>query len=144
MAQRMKRENKIILILLIIFIGFFLSISLPIIIDKINVHSYRKNASLIKFGVDKTEVQHILGKPTSRFRKGSGLFDGKYFLFERVPLSPERWAYGSVFDFNDCFQKEFPYFFPLRIRLFGPDSDDISIEFDDNGKVTKVIIPDIK
>ena len=102
-------------------------------------HSFKKRALLLKAGDDKAEVKRILGNPTSTFAKGSGLR-----IFWLTPQTTERWAYGNVFDFKDCFHKEFPYFIPFRIRLFGPDNDDIAVEFDDNGKVRKVVIPESK
>ena len=54
----------------------------------------------------------------------------------------ENCACGKVFDWQDCFYSEFPYFFPFKFRLFGPDPDeDVKIEFDSSGRVELISLP---
>lgn len=113
--------------------------SLLPLFDSCRVSTLRTKAQTLKIGDSKDTVESILGQPDAAFTKGSGLLDGA--LFGLFPISPERWAYGSMFDWENAFRNEFPYFYPFRFRLFGPDSDDIAVTFDDNGKVSAVIIP---
>lgn len=107
--------------------------------DSFYVRSIRARAKSLQQAMTKEEVVRVLGSPTTRFAKGSGVFDGA--LFGLIPDSPEQWAYGSRFDWGNAFSKEPPYFFPFRFRLFAPDEDDVAIEFDVNGTVTRVRIP---
>jgi hypothetical protein len=55
---------------------------------------------------------------------------------------PPGFAYGKTMDWGNAFHSQFPYFCPFRIRLFGPDSDDVVIEFDDNWIVTGIKTPE--
>jgi hypothetical protein len=58
-----------------------------------------------------------------------------------IGVEVETWAYGNSFDWTNCFYSKFPYFFPIKFRLFFPDANDISIEFDSTGRVERVSIP---
>ena len=49
--------------------------------------------------------------------------------------STETWAYGGYLNWQQLFSE------PLRIRLFGPDADELAIRFDKAGRVTRVILP---
>jgi hypothetical protein len=96
-------------------------------------------ASRIKVGDSKATVTSILGEPDGTWRKGTGLLDGTWLF---PGSTPERWAYGRrLADLADWFDREPPFIIPIRVRLFGPDPDDVGIEFDDDGKVKSVTIP---
>ncbi len=84
----------------------------------------------IPIGATKQEVERVIGSPTQRYPKGSQFFDAiaKSSLLLRlfIPESLETWAYGGTF----------------RWRFLGPDEDDILLEFNDQGRVARVIIPE--
>jgi hypothetical protein len=119
------------------FVLFALS---PVVVDALHTRSARRRALLVHVGDSKEDVRRILGEPDGTFARGSGLFSGSIIAGFRA--SPESWYWGSMFDWGNCFQNEFPYFFPVRIRLFGPDSDDVAVSFDDKGKVVQVDVPE--
>jgi len=109
----------------------------PVAYDSVRVRFLRNKARELRVGDSKERVRAVLGEPNARFAKGSGLH-----IFGKPPYpEPERWAYGSEFEWKNCILKEFPYFWPIRLRLFDPGSDDVSVFFDDEGKVTGVRIP---
>ena len=139
----MSIRRKILIGVIGLFSLLLLLFCLWVMLDKIHVNSCRSQATKIKIGDDKATIVSILGKPDGIYEKGSGLFDGQSILvFWKFLDSPERWAYGSAFDWEHYIQNEFPYFFPFCLRLFGPDADDVAIEFSDMGIVTKVTIPE--
>ena len=108
----------------------------PIVWDYWQFRRAQSRAQTIGIGDSKATVEAVLGKPTAIFPKGSGVLDGPLFGF-----SPERWAYGSDFDWKNSFSTEFPFFLPFRCRIFGPDEEDVAIEFDDLGFVAQVSVP---
>jgi hypothetical protein len=89
----------------------------------------RRWAKDVTVGMSTDEVEDRLGKPDCVFPKG-----GRGLLWSR-PY--EQWAFGTRCETTDAF----PYVSPLHIRLWGPDSEDIVIEFDDSNRVRTVSIP---
>ncbi|MDB6027476.1 MAG: hypothetical protein JWM68_3699 [Verrucomicrobiales bacterium] len=95
--------------------------------------SFQSMAKSIKVGDTKEQVERVLGRATQVFAPKQD------FIFGRPR---ETWAYGSkIQQFRYAFSSEFPYFSPFRFRLFGPDDDDIAVEFDTKGRVFVVKIP---
>jgi hypothetical protein len=125
-----------------IWIWVALIVVLPIggslLLDFVRVNGARARALLVKPGDSKASVRRVLGEPIREFPKRDSF--GAALIGLRAK-DPEAWAYGSNFDWGNCFIGEFPYFFPFQIRLFGPDKDDVVIEFDDNERVTNVRVP---
>ena len=107
-----------------------------VLMDTLRVRSVRERVLSVKPGATKSEVREILGRPTAQFPAGLGMPEGSFF-----GSLPERWAYGSKFDWDHCLQKKFPYFLPFRLRLFGPDGDDVAICFDEKGRVSDINVP---
>jgi hypothetical protein len=112
-----------------------LGILIAFLIDTLRFRFLSEKALNLKVGDSKIEVKHVLGEPDAIFERGSGLLDG--FVFGVWPVSPESWAYGDMFYWDN----KWPFFLPLNFRFFSPDSDDIAIVFDDNGKVSSIRIP---
>lgn len=42
-----------------------------------------------------------------------------------MPTAKLLHLYGKRFDRQNCFYAKFPYFWPLKVRLFGPDAEDV-------------------
>jgi outer membrane protein assembly factor BamE (lipoprotein component of BamABCDE complex) len=91
-------------------------------------------AQTLKPGDSKEKVREVLGKPTSVFLTSPQAKTNWIYLI--LGVQKETWAYGHRFDS----QAKFPYF-SLRIRLFGPDTDDVSVTFDSSGRVLGVKVP---
>src|SRR5438477_9019557 len=109
----------------------FLILLLPILLiwtDKFGSHLAVKRARTLRIGDSKKRVEQILGHPVSTF---SPLPQARTnFVAALLSVRSETWAYGSRLELHHAFAKEFPYFCPVRLRLFSPDADDVAIEFD--------------
>jgi len=122
----------------------------------------RRRARSLKVGDPKTKVESILGRPDEIWdfsllvlRKSPILGITEHMepeeldlikenigrMREVLPETPEEWSYGKRFDWKHSLRGEFPYVWPLRVRVFGPDPDDVMIEFDDDGNVSEIIVP---
>jgi hypothetical protein len=86
-------------------------------------------AKTIRIGDARDHVAAVLGAPTERFAQGTQLTDSirqsNPILYFLISPSPETWCYGAVLDW----------------RMFGPDEEDLTVEFNADGGVTKVTIP---
>jgi len=84
----------------------------------------------VQVGDTREEVTQKLGTPKQRFPKGSQVMDAarkkNLLVWLFVPESPETWCYGT----------------PFTLRWFGPAKGDILIEFDDDGAVSRIEIPE--
>ena len=108
-------------------------------IDSVSTHSTVTRVRKLRVGDSKHEVEHILGRPVSVFKP---LPEARTNLVAALlSVGSETWAYGSRLDLRQPFCSEFPYFYPFRLRLFKPDSDDVAIEFDSGGRISKIVIP---
>lgn len=97
-------------------------------------HLFARKFQRIRAGDSRDTVRAVLGEPTDVFTPSPDV-PGTLNLGVRV----ETWAYGRVFEWNVA--TEFPFFWPFKFRLFGPDSDDFAIEFDANGQVQRLVMP---
>lgn len=104
--------------------------------DSLKVRGTRARAHKVQTGSTREHVRAILGEPVT-------IFEPRDTNGQRLFLSPdcETWAYGSHIEKSPFFS-EFPYFCPVRLRLFRPDSDDVVLEFSFSGVVTNVQIPE--
>lgn len=122
----MKRASVIAAILLaciVVLLGW----------DAYRVRSPRTHATAIKVGDTKQDVGRVLGSPASTFSPiPSGGFLSRQY---------ETWAYGGMLELRHPFYSKFPFFWPFRVRLLGPDPDDVEVEFDTSGRVVRVSIP---
>lgn len=112
-----------VLVLLLLF---------PVLYDWCQVARMRSAAKRVSMDDSAAQVRTILGDPNSVFPKKTHGFNTRKF---------ETWAYGSRFEWANSLSREFPYCRPFRFRMFGPDSDDVAIEFDDDGKVVRIDLP---
>jgi hypothetical protein len=105
-------------------------------LDTFRSKSFVRRVKSIKVGDSNEQVVAALGRATEVFLPPKKVPSG-WYLGVRV----ETWAYGRRFDWQHCFYSEFPYFFPFKVRLFGPEADDIEVEFDSAGRVSRVRTP---
>jgi outer membrane protein assembly factor BamE (lipoprotein component of BamABCDE complex) len=97
---------------------FIAIIMLLLAVDSVRGNLSVKRAKAVTIGDSKAQVRRVLGRPT-------GVTMGSY----------EYWEYGSYVDWENLSSC------PIRFRLFGPDNDEVSIRFNDEGKVNAVFIP---
>jgi hypothetical protein len=90
----------------------------------------------IQVGDSREQVRARLGRPTELFRPRQNIPSGMY-----LGVHVEIWAYGGLFELRHCFWSEFPYFYPIKVRLFGPARDDLRVEFDSWSRVSRVLVP---
>ena len=98
--------------------------------------SLAARAQTIKRGDSKEKVRETLGKPTNVFLPPTGT--NVNILTLLLCVNSETWAYGHWF----CQSPRFPYF-TYNLRLFHPDTNDISVTFDSGGRVASVYIPGV-
>ncbi len=113
-----------------IAVGFLCAIVITAVLYN---HNRLTAATTIHVGDTKDQVRAKLGKPAEIFPLGRQLFFGT--------AETETWAYGGPFEFDRCFSREFPWFYPIKFRLFGPSKNDIAIEFNSSNKVINVTLP---
>jgi hypothetical protein len=106
------------------------------VVDGLHSRSVARRLPFIRAGDSKEKVMVTLGRATKVFEAPAKAPVGFYW----GPLV-ETWAYGNRFDWPHCFYSTFPYFCPLKLRIFGPASDDFTVEFDSKGKVTNIYTP---
>ena len=125
----MKRSVIIILLAVVVIVALTA-------FDAFRSRSLAARVQRIQVGDSREQVSATLGRATHMFMPPKELPRGLY-LGVRV----ETWAYGRRFDWRHCFHSEFPFFWPLKFRLFGPDADDVEVEFDSMGRVSRVSTP---
>ena len=120
----------------VIGVLFLLLVMVPTVVDSIRSRSFVARVHTIKVGDSRNQVIAVLGRATQVLTPPPKIPRGLY-LGVRVGT----WAYGSRFDWRHCFYSKFPYFWPLKFRLFGPDVEDVEVAYDSAGKVSGVWTP---
>ena len=125
----MKRFTIIIVLLTLVLL-------VVIAADNSRPHSFAISAVSVNVGDSKERVVEILGPATHVFKPPPTIPTGFY-----LGVRTETWAYGKRLDLQNCFHSGFPYFWPVKMRLFGPHADDVEVEFDSTGRVSRVSMP---
>jgi hypothetical protein len=88
-------------------------------------------------GDEESKVLSVLGPPMERWPKRDAV---NAFLFGD---RPRQWVYGTILDIEEIFayQSAIPILFPLKLRLFSPDEDDLLINWSDDGSVASIERP---
>jgi hypothetical protein len=108
-------------------------------IDAVSTRMFMAKAKRISVGDTKMTVERSLGHPVALFTRPPEASTN--FVAALLSVRAETWAYGRKLNLRHPFLSKFPYFYPFRFRMFSPDSDDVAIEFDASGKVSKISIP---
>ena len=91
-------------------------------VDACRARSAPGRAKAIRIGDTKQQVRRAMG--WSGIVTTAGIFNPS-----------ETWVYGGYVDWKHMMSR------PVRIRIFGPDEDEVAIRFDDSGRVSRVIVP---
>jgi hypothetical protein len=88
-------------------------------------------------GADEQQVLHALGPPDVKWAKRTGVM---VLLFGSMP---RQWSYGTIVDAENLFIAEtgWPNPAPIKIRLFGPNANDVVVTWRDDGMVAAVDRP---
>ena len=123
-----------------IILGLALLVAmLAVGIDRLTAQSLAKRVRAVRIGDSQQQVAQLVGRPVGTF---TPLPEAQTNMVAAIlSVRSETWAYGSRLNLRHPFEKEFPYFLPIRFRLFHPDADDVSIEFDSSGRVSRITIP---
>jgi hypothetical protein len=91
----------------------------------------------LKQGDDESRVLSVLGPPLQR-RPTHG-----FIASILSGATPPRWVYGTSIALDEIIipGSPFPNPFPIKLRLFGPDEDDLIINWDAHGSVDSVVRP---
>ncbi len=87
----------------------------------------------VAVGDSKDHVKQVMGEPNASWDRQK-----KFMSNQEMPAG---FAYGKAMDWRNAFHSEFPFFFPFRFRLFGPDREDIVVEFNDDWIVMGIRMP---
>ena len=124
--------RRLVIIVVLLTIAAVASTAL----DNLRSRSFVRRVQRVKVGDSKARVLAMVGQATAVFmpvqKSPSGLDLG---------VRVETWAYGKRLDWRHCLWPKFPYFWPLKFRLFGPDPGDVEVEFDSMGRVSRVSTP---
>ena len=123
----------------IIVVVILLLATVVVGIDSMSTHSTATRVRAMQVGDSKRQVEQLLGRPITIFTPSPAARTN--FVAALLSVGSETWAYGSRLELRRPFRSDFPYFFRVRWRLFRPDIDDVAIEFDSSGRVSKITIP---
>lgn len=161
------RERKAIVWLSAVLLACLL-VTGPVLYDSRRMAWIRRQARTLKAGDSKAKVERTLGRANEAWEKetSKAFSTGpspllKIVRVQGVPKAIDRttklwgvtnagetytiieiselWIYGSRFDWRNSLRREFPFVWPFRRRAWWPDpSDDVVIEFDDDGNVSVI------
>ena len=97
-------------------------------------------ANGIQVGDTEDDVLRILGKPLSTYERNEG------WSILGIAAHPPQWLCGTTINIKkmiiaDTFVMASPL--PINIRWFSYDEDDLVVEWDSKGKVSKITVPEI-
>ena len=97
-------------------------------------------ANGIQVGDTEDDVVRTLGKPLSTYEWNEG------WSILGIGAHPQQWLYGTTINIKrmiiaDTYVMASPL--PINIRWFSYDEDDLVVDWDSMGRVSKIIIPEI-
>jgi hypothetical protein len=94
-------------------------------------------SSQLKPGDDQARVLAVLGRPRARWQRRGPI--ASFVLGGSQP----RWAYGTHLDLSAIIVPDspFPNVLPIKLRLFGPDEEDLVIIWNADGSVASIERP---
>ena len=109
-------------------------------IERAHMARVAEAANRIQVGDTEDEVFRTLGKPLSTYDR----YDGWSIL--GIGAHPPQWLYGTTINIKrmiiaDTYVMASPL--PINIRWFSYDEDDLVVDWDSMGRVSKMTIPEI-
>ena len=109
-------------------------------LERAHLSRVAEAASRIQVGATEDDVLRILGKPLSTYER----YEGWSIL--GIGAHPPQWLYGTTINIKrmiiaDTYVMASPL--PINIRWFSYDEDDLVVDWDLKGRVSKMTIPEI-
>lgn len=103
--------------------------------ERVHLHHVVEASRQVDIGATEEEVLAILGEPKARYAERSGWFFGR----------PRQWMYGTTINLHHVIVPGIPVpiLIPINIRWFGYDTDDLVIDWTRDGKVAKIVRPEL-
>lgn len=106
-------------------------------VEQGHVDQLVKASAQLKRGDNEARVLAVLGPPLARWPKrgpGAALIFGD---------APPKWSYGTLLDVSMIIQSDaaIPNVLPRKLRLFGPETNDLVIIWDNQGVVDTIECP---
>jgi hypothetical protein len=98
-------------------------------------------ASALKVGQSESDVASRLGRPLEEYDAYAG------WSFFAIGKHPRQWCYGTNIDLGHVFVVSpipFVHPLPIHVRWFGYCEEDLVLEFDDAGRMTRVVLPELQ
>ena len=108
-------------------------------LERAHIARVAEAANGIQVGATEDDVLRTLGKPLDAYERYEGSIFG-------IGAHPPQWLYGTTINIkkliiSDIYVTEIPL--PINIRLFSYDDDDLVVDWDSNGRVSSIAIPNI-
>jgi hypothetical protein len=94
----------------------------------------------IQVGATEDDVLRTLGKPLSTYERHDG------WSILGIGAHPPQWLYGTTINIKKMFVADTYVMgspLPINVRWFSYDEDDLVVEWDSMGKVSKITVPEI-
>ena len=109
-------------------------------LERAHLSRVAEAASRIQVGATEDDVLRTLGKPLSTYQP----YEGWSIL--GIGAHPLQWLYGTTINIKRMFIANTHVMAsprPINIRWFSYDEDDVVVDWDSKGRVTKITIPEI-
>ncbi len=120
------------------FLSFWAIILLVVGIgEEVHLQGRIDRAMALSNGASSEEVLAVIGEPDHKWKARDG------WLF--FAAHPDQWIYGTTINLESIVVPglPFPNPIPLKLRLFSSDLDDLVVEWNTEGKLAKIVKPDL-
>lgn len=109
-------------------------------LERAHIARLAEAANGIQLGDTEDDVLRILGKPLSTYERNEG------WSILGIGVHPPQWLYGTTINIKKMFIGDIYVMaspLPINIRWFSYDEDDLVVDWDSKGAVSKITIPEI-
>ncbi|XZE46849.1 hypothetical protein SH467x_002145 [Pirellulaceae bacterium SH467] len=109
-------------------------------LERAHMSRVAEAAGGIQVGDTEDHVLRTLGKPLSTYERNEG------WSILGIGAHPPHWLYGTTINIKKMFIADTYVMaspLPINIRWFSYDEDDLVVEWDSKGKVSKITVPEI-